>query len=206
MGSRVTRPILLAFCSPADRERVDAAHYPWRVDYDGIGLFAGDPLILLAVGPEGGSALARWVEAHGLDGVVGVGLVGVTAPWADRIQRVDSRHAQWPCALPLGPIEPLHAVAQRARVGEPCPECGGSGDIRKPGSYVASLSSHEYGDPRCGACHGDGCAYALRCVIVCASDDGVCADCGSTGAVDDGEAAGMAITKDWVVVAIGLGW
>ena len=137
----------------------------------------GEPLILLAVGPEGGATLARWVDAHGLDGVAGVGLVGVTAPWAERGGCDDPAHKGAPCGRPLPSLEPLRAVAERARGGEPCSECGGSGDVRTPGTYAASLSAHEYGDSRCGSCLADGRAFPLRLVVACSPDDGVCAKC-----------------------------
>lgn len=158
-------------------------------------LRARGPLILLAVGPEGGAALARWVAEHGLDGVAGVGLVGVTAPWAERTPRTcpacDTLGA--PCGssihyddrrfLPLGPLEPLRAVAERARKGESCNECNGRGDVRIPGSHSASLSDHEYGDPRCGGCAATGRVFRPRLVVACAPDDGVCPSpgCGGRG-------------------------
>lgn len=158
----MTLPILLAFCASSDRERVSAAA-------DAISIYAlftevgrcmaregSRPLVLLAIGPEGGASLARWVEVYGLDGVAGIGLLGVTAPWAERIQRVDSRHAQWPCALPLGPLEPLRKVAERARVGEPCP-CEHHPD---PNRVCASCINRHI--------------HSLRIVIACAPNDGPC--------------------------------
>ncbi len=46
------------------------------------------PLVLLAVGSECGATLAAWVDAHGLEGVAGVGIVGVTAPWAEPFRTI----------------------------------------------------------------------------------------------------------------------
>jgi hypothetical protein len=79
------------------------------------------PLVLLAVGPECGATLAAWVAVNGLEGVVGVGLVGVTAPWAEREEcRCEGKALFGPCPhdrIPLGFLEPLRGVAERARVG-----------------------------------------------------------------------------------------
>lgn len=136
------------------------------------------PARLIAVGPEGGAALARWVAEHGLDGVTGVGLVSVTAPWAERWASVqaprcpkcfgertrpdtdDCKH--WICAcgwaftpLPLGPLEPLRAVAERARRGQMCAH------------ESCILSGQDCGER----------VYPFRFVVACAPDDGVCVGC-----------------------------
>lgn len=147
-----------------------------RENFD-LAMGESQALILLAVGPEGGANLARWVEAHGLDGVVGVGLVGVTAPWAERrspiaqtLEEADAgRGAPFP--LPLGPLEPLRKVAERAREGVLCCVCEGVPMI---------------GKARC-ACAGKNYTYPLRFIIAAAPDDGVCAFCveGLTLDMDD---------------------
>lgn len=128
------------------------------------------PLVLLAVGPEGGAALARWVEAHGLEGVAGVGLVGVTAPWAGRVEPCgycSACRAPQPAGsyVPLDPLEPLRKVAERARVGEPCP-CEHHPDPNR----VCASCINRY-------------TNSLRFVVACAPDDGVCAECGGSGEI-----------------------
>ena len=177
----MTLPILLAFCASSDRERVleaanriplyalftDAAHAMARE--------VPRPLILLAVGHEGGAALARWVDAHRLDGVAGIGLVGVTAPLAEPrcclchggktiatglTGLLDRKLVPCPLCkggaspptLPLGPLEPLRKVAERARRGNLCPK-------------------HFYLHPDE---HCEPSAHGLNLVIAAAPDDGVC--------------------------------
>ena len=79
----MTSPMILAFCASGDRERVlqAANRIPlYALFTDTAHAMAREvprPLILLALGPEGGAELARWVDAHGLDGVTGIGLVRV---------------------------------------------------------------------------------------------------------------------------------
>ena len=176
--------LIIAFCAESQRRRVCSAvltpEPPMLLWHDAAGVDVAAqhrPLILLAIGPEGGAALARWVEAHGLEGVAGVGLVGVTAPWAERgavaFGDVDEPTSVYAGAvppltehLPLGPLEPLRAVAERARVGRPCSTCGGSG-------IAFDLLGRKGPCKRCSAA----LAYPLRCVIACAPDDGVCGVC-----------------------------
>ena len=78
----MSAPTIIAFCAPVDRDRIIEALFGRSFFFaeDPIDL-RGDSLILLAVGPDGGAALARWIAEQGLDGVAGVALVGVTAPW-----------------------------------------------------------------------------------------------------------------------------
>lgn len=170
----MSAPLVFAFCQEAERQTVrDACEEagiapPW---FEKVPRPLGvkPRLILLAIGPEGGAALARWVDSHGLNGVVGVGLAGVTAPWAERrspltqtLEESDAgRGAPFP--LPLGPIEPLRAVVEMARVGEPCP-CEHHPDPNR----VCASCINRY-------------ARSLRLVIACAPDDGVCAACGGSG-------------------------
>jgi hypothetical protein len=127
------------------------------------------PARLIAVGPEGGAALARWVAEHGLDGVQGIGLVGVTAPWAERLQGRCSKHYHL-CGdeacdptehrLPLGPLEGLRVAVERARRGQMCAH------------ESCILSGQDCGER----------VYPFRFVVACAPDDGVCVACEGTGA------------------------
>jgi len=109
------------------------------------------PLVLLAVGPEGGATLAAWVDAHGLEGVAGVGLVGVTAPWAARLGCDDPAHKGAPCGRPLPSLEPLRGVAEQAR------------RATKRLWDISVLPMRKI-DP-------------LLLVVACAPDDGVCVGC-----------------------------
>ena len=80
------------------------------------------PLVLMAV------RCLRCIAEQGLDGVRGIGLVGVTAPWAERRERsceacmIDGAPCNTPSHWddrryrPLGPIEPLRSVAERGAV------------------------------------------------------------------------------------------
>ena len=140
----------------------------------------GEPLILLALGAEGGAALARWVDAHGLDGVAGVGLVGVTAPWAEREPLLHGPCFLQDCdhiieeRLPLGPVEPLRAVAERARRCAPlCPSCR-SERVRPDTDDCKHFIC---------ACGHAFTPTPLRIVIACAPDDGVCRTCNGDGFV-----------------------
>ena len=96
-----------------------------------------------------------------LEGVVGVGLVGVTAPWAERIEVAEKFGFGEIDFLPLGPLEPLREVAERARLDcpQPCP-------------YGAN----------CEVCAGRPIT-SLCFVIAAAPDDGVCAECGGSGEI-----------------------
>lgn len=157
--------LVIVFCAGSNRGRVagalltpDPPMLLWH-DAAGVDIAAKHrPLHLLAVGPEGGASLARWVEAHGFEGAEAVGLVGVTAPWAERGGCDDPAHKGAPCSRPLPSIEPLRAAAERARVGEPV-ERAVTGVGRAP----------------IGMSHGR--SYPLHLVIACAPDDGVCANC-----------------------------
>lgn len=134
-----------------------------------------DGLTLIAVGLEGGADLARWIDAHGLDGVRGIGLVGVTAPCAERVPTYHAACSIPGCdheeseALPLGPLEPLREVAERARRGDEC-TTDGCGAVH-----------HEY-PVYCDECNM-GQTFALKFVVACTPDDGVCRTCGGMGRV-----------------------
>lgn len=168
--------LILAFCAESERRSVAASVLtpapPMLLWHDAAGVDVAAqhrPLFLLAIGPEGGAALARWVDAHGLEGVTGVGLVGVTAPWAERefcCSGCSGVGLRGPCPYdrtPLGPLEGLRAVAERARVGEPCP-CEHHPD---PNRVCASCINRHIN--------------SIRFVIACAPDDGVCGVCGGSG-------------------------
>ena len=141
----------------------------------------GRPLILLAIGPKGGAELARWVDAHGLDGVAGVGLVGVTAPWAERrCERGCTTEACFYAAdalLPLAPLEPLRAVAERAHRRELiCPACGTGkvGPDTDDGRHFVCARGHAFTPDW------------LSLGVACAPDDGVCSGCGGSGGIATG--------------------
>lgn len=131
------------------------------------GALYGAPLILLGIGEDGRAAVARRVEADGLDGVAAIVLVAPSAPWASRVR------PKWaPCGLldhdgscgcdgyvPLGPLEPLRAVAERARLGvcDSCQFVYGPGHIEAPCKHTARLVVTAHPElVKCEACGGIG--------------------------------------------------
>lgn len=154
-------------------------------------ILSGHAVVLLGVGAEGCAALAQRVEAEGLEGVAAVVLIAPSAPWAERRWSYGADGTAAPRAhtlaerLPLGPLEPLRAVAERARdlppnadptwvrVGlgipkiiiachpEPakCRECGGRG-----WHYVEATKERPdiYRRPPCESCSGTGKALGLQ--------------------------------------------
>jgi len=213
-------PVVAAFCSDAGRASVIEAVDVERVrrgrqdrwlawpESEGIEslIATGRPCYLIAVGGEGGAALGRWIETHGLDGVAGVGLVGVTAPWAARrmcpacrSKPLESRTAanspmnraiargetHYTCGLcrgscvQIGPLEPLRGVAERARrCASLCPSCR-SERVRPDTdncTHFVCVCGHAF------------TSTPIRLVIACAPDDGVCAGCKGVGVVCEAHA------------------
>lgn len=162
------------------------------------------PLILLAVGREGGAALARWVEEHGLEGVAGVGLVGVTAPWAERGACYgewlggSGGHKRWKrCNAPADYVSSFDADD-----ADPEPLCQKHFDSLHPKSRemwkpawvllgpleplrkVAERAREGIAPCFCGSklgCAKGPVGYPLRIVVACAPDDGVCVLCKGRG-------------------------
>jgi len=161
--------VILLFCEPGARRAAHEVSGGLPTSFAETAAPSVQPAHMLAVGPEGGAALARWVAERGIDGVRGIGLVGVTAPWAER--RASTVREFWrsphetTTRLPLGPIEPLRAVAERARSGEPVER-----------ALVVGVGPEPAGRYR-------GTRYSLRFIVACAPDDGVCPSggCGGRG-------------------------
>lgn len=144
----------------------------------------GEPLILLGIGPAGCASLAAHVAGRGLDGVRAVVLVESSAPWAERTKKqscpacgfpgCDGPGCTCPChpRIPLGPIEPLRAVAERAREGERCSTCNGAGDIP-----FGSGDRCQVCDPDGGDGDGRGRVYPLRLVLAACPEAPTCEAC-----------------------------
>lgn len=156
--------------------------------------------VLLGVGREGCEALGERLAEDGLEGVSAVVLVGPEAPWAERLpspRPVDCDCEKW-CArcegtqmlcswcgeawgricdpakhhqgLSLGPLEPLRAVAERAKTGTACEGCGGRG-------YYLGL------DNDCDECGGHGRSYTFCLIIAAHPEPMKCEACGGAKVV-----------------------
>ena len=216
----MTAPLILAFCAPGtkgapDRRRVQVAT-------DAIGarwaLWCGEsttqladelgdsPSILLGVGAAGCAALARRVEQDGLEGVVAVVLVDPGAPWAER-ERCGGCAPDGTCdgagsILPLGPLEPLRAVADRARIAWTCgdwlgdngkPEAPKKRECTKPATRWSIVyenatvavydTNHEDLAPWMGWESGENVQPLdeVRLVIACHPEPAACAACNGDG-------------------------
>jgi hypothetical protein len=219
------KPIVVAYRSQEpdarDHARLAAPEgvvfYPADVRLDVVrAAHNGAPLILLGIGPVGCAELARRIAEHGLDGVAGIGLVGPEAPWAERkalcacgidLHDVGADDRGWcrfcGCVdvvrrLPLGPLETLRAVADRAR--ERCYGCDNTGTARAnfgqanaawfcPDCIRLVLSCHP--EPaRCAECRGQGDSNVCD---ICGVDEDGQNDCGYSGACADCSGTGRAL-------------
>jgi hypothetical protein len=175
---------ILVYGSDSDVRAAHGALTPEQLDGETIvymmppvfGVGSSRPLVLLGVGREGCEAVARRCAA-GLDGVVAVVLVGPSTPWAERVPAMvggmppiggggQPRDETWTPRYedrrPLGPLDPLRAVAERARLdcSNPCPDanhcevCGGH--PRDPLRLI--ITAHPEAE-LCAACDGDGILF-----------------------------------------------
>lgn len=174
----------------------------------------GEPVVLLGIGREGCEAVARRVS-EGLDGVVAICLIGPEAPWAESVRHCDqcsltlaacccdgSKRLSSTLRLPLGPLEPLRAVADRARMSWTCGDMVGKDgnpvaptarDCDRPAtrwSYVYDTATiavcdtnHDDCEPWDGWGHAEGTSAIRVCkvIITCHPEPAVCAECGGLG-------------------------
>lgn len=168
--------IVIAFCAHADRGRIiEALTDSIEVYFDDDTIdISCECVVLLAVGGDSAAPLVRWIGRHGLDSVTGIGFVGVTAPWAEPYRTEPPVLDRMVAALeasrvyggarvahvPLGPLDPLRVLAERARRGQMCAH------------ESCILSGQDCGER----------VYPFRFVVACAPDDGVCVFCEGTGA------------------------
>jgi hypothetical protein len=209
----MSKPILLAFCPPSDRKRViEASPDTIEAYFDDDHIDISDELVvLLAIGGEGSASLVQWIGRHGLDSVIGIGLVGVTAPWADRGTCYgewvggSGGHKRWErCGAPSDYVssfdaddadpEPLcqkHFDALNPNVRDmwkparvllgPLEPLRSVAEMCRIGKPCRSCRGKGK-DGGCKSCQYNGSFYPWTFAIACASDDGACAACKGDGA------------------------
>lgn len=119
------------------------------------------PIVLVGIGSECAS-LATALRGHEREPRIrAICLLGPVAPWAERAAG----------GLPLGPLEPLRAVAERAR--RACSGCDSAGSIEVQRNGIATGARS-----KCSMCGG---AQAVRLIVTAHPERINCEAWGGTG-------------------------